>query len=57
MTWHTYFDACQRNDLWDAFNALASIGVLPVVNGEDKNGKIIRKALRPEIAVARSSKA
>ena len=42
MSWPDYFDACARNDLFAAFEALVSIGVLPVVNGEDKHGKIKR---------------
>ncbi len=42
MSWPDYFDACARNDLFAAFEALVSIGLLPVVNGEDKHGKIKR---------------
>jgi hypothetical protein len=42
MSWPDYFDACARNDLFAAFEALVSIGVLPLVIGEDKKGKIKR---------------
>jgi hypothetical protein len=42
MTWQDYFDACRDNDIWKAFEALAAVGVLPVVNGEDNKGKIKR---------------
>jgi hypothetical protein len=40
MTWQDYFDACADNDIYKAFEALAGVGVLPVVNGEDAKGKI-----------------
>jgi hypothetical protein len=42
MTWQDYFDACKDNDIWKAFEALAGVGVLPVVNGEDDKGKLKR---------------
>ena len=42
MTWQDYFDACADNDIYKAFEALAAVGVLPVVNGEDAKGKIKR---------------
>jgi len=42
MTWQDYFDACADNDIWKAFEALAGVGVLPVVNGEDNKGKLKR---------------
>ena len=42
MSWPDYFESCARNDLFAAFEALVAIGVLPVVNGEDKHGKIKR---------------
>jgi hypothetical protein len=42
MSWDSYFEACSRNDIYAAFEAMAAIGVLPVVNGEDKNGKLKR---------------
>lgn len=42
MTWQDYFDACADNDIYKAFEALAAVGVLPVVNGEDDKGKIKR---------------
>lgn len=42
MTWQDYFDACANNDIYQAFEALAAVGVLPVVNGEDNNGKLKR---------------
>jgi hypothetical protein len=42
MTWQDYFDACRDNDIWKAFEALAAVGVLPVVNGEDDKGKLKR---------------
>jgi len=47
MSWPAYFDACNRNDTFAAFEALAAIGVLPVVNGEDKKGKIKRPMAGP----------
>jgi hypothetical protein len=47
MSWPDYFDACKRNDTFAAFEALAAIGVLPVVNGEDKKGKIKRPMAGP----------
>lgn len=40
MAWTDYFDACSRNDIYAAFEAMSSIGVLPVVNGEDEHGKL-----------------
>lgn len=42
MTWQDYFDACANNDIYQAFEALAALGVLPVVNGEDNRGKLKR---------------
>ena len=42
MTWQDYFDACADNDIYKAFEALAAVGVLPIVNGEDAKGKIKR---------------
>lgn len=42
MTWQDYFDACADNDIYKAFEALAAVGVLPVVNGEDDKGKLKR---------------
>lgn len=42
MSWDSYFEACSRNDIYAAFEAMAAIGVLPVVNGEDKHGKLKR---------------
>ena len=40
MNWQDYFEACGDNDICKAFDALADIGVLPVVNGEDIKGKL-----------------
>lgn len=40
MTWQDYFDACADNDIYKAFEALAAVGVLPIVIGEDRKGKI-----------------
>jgi hypothetical protein len=42
MNWQDYFEACGDNDICKAFDALADIGVLPVVNGEDVKGKLKR---------------
>lgn len=42
MTWQDYFGACADNDIFKAFEALAAVGVLPVVNGEDDKGKLKR---------------
>lgn len=42
MTWQDYFEACEDNDIFKAFEALADVGVLPVVNGEDDKGKLKR---------------
>lgn len=42
MTWQDYFDACADNDIYKAFEALAAVGVLPVVVGEDDKGKLKR---------------
>lgn len=47
MSWPDYFDACKRNDIFAAFEAMESIGLLPVVNGEDKKGKIKRPMAGP----------
>lgn len=40
--WQNYFDACSNNDIFASFEAMAKMGLLPVVIGEDKKGKIKR---------------
>lgn len=50
MSWESYFEACKNNDIYAAFEAMSSIGLLPVVNGEDKHGKIKRPMAKKEEA-------
>ena len=50
MSWESYFEACKNNDIYAAFGAMSSIGLLPVVNGEDKHGKIKRPMAKKEEA-------
>lgn len=47
MSWPDYFEACENNDVFAAFEAMSAIGVLPIVNGEDKKGKIKRPMAAP----------
>ena len=46
MSWESYFEACKNNDIYAAFEAMSDIGLLPIVNGEDKHGKIKRPMAR-----------
>ena len=38
--WNTYFDACRKNDLISAFDALADLGMRPLPIGAGTDGKI-----------------
>lgn len=47
MSWDLYLDACARNDIFAAFEAMADIGLLPVVLGADAKGKLKRPMAMP----------
>ena len=48
--WQIYFDACGKEDLRAAFDAMEMVGVLPLVNVEDKHGKLKRPAAKKDEA-------
>lgn len=47
MSWDLYLDACARNDIFAAFEAMEAIGLLPVVLGADAKGKLKRPMAMP----------